>query len=146
MRRPLFCLLALITLAPGCLLLTGGFSLGRCGDGILLTPDEECDDGNAAARDGCDPGCRLEAEFCGDGATQAPEEECDDGNTAGGDGCASDCTIEEEAPPPPPPAGPTCGDGTIDDGEECDDGNTEDGDGCDSDCQDEGGGGCSLVR
>lgn len=34
--------------------------LGRCGDGILDTPLELCDDGNNAVQDGCDAQCRPE--------------------------------------------------------------------------------------
>jgi cysteine-rich repeat protein len=94
--------------------------VGVCGDG---TPDadEECDDGNTAAGDGCSPTCRVER--CGNGALD-PGEECDDGNARRGDGCAPDCTREAR-----------CGDGAVDPGEECDDGNTTRGDGCDQQCR-----------
>lgn len=30
-----------------------------CGDGVVRSPCEECDDGNAVAGDGCEPDCRL---------------------------------------------------------------------------------------
>ena len=35
-------------------------TFGRCGDGILDTPLELCDDGNISANDGCSPSCQLE--------------------------------------------------------------------------------------
>lgn len=35
-------------------------TLGRCGDGILDTPLEFCDDGNMFAGDGCSPQCQVE--------------------------------------------------------------------------------------
>ncbi len=35
------------------------FGAGVCGDSIL-SPDEQCDDGNMAAGDGCDASCRTE--------------------------------------------------------------------------------------
>ena len=37
-------------------------AIGVCGDG-LVNPGEECDDGNADNLDGCDNGCRIEANF-----------------------------------------------------------------------------------
>jgi cysteine-rich repeat protein len=50
----------------------------RCGDGTLDT-GEECDDGNATARDGCSPSCSSE---CGDGLCEDPEDQF---------GCPADC-------------------------------------------------------
>jgi fibro-slime domain-containing protein len=79
-----------------------------CGNGIV-EGDEQCDDGNNAAYDGCSPNCTLETSCpngtcvptCGDGllfdylgADGKPVEQCDDGNTTSGDGCSSTCTIE----------------------------------------------------
>ena len=49
----------------------------RCADGTL-DPDEQCDDGNSAAGDGCSPGCRIEctsATGCDD-ADICTEERC----------------------------------------------------------------------
>lgn len=124
-----------------------------CGNGAL-DGDEECDDGNVSAGDGCAADCTLEP-ACGDSAVDEGEE-CDDGNATDGDGCEADCTF---SPPPP-----TCGNGTVDPGEECDggadclsncsfapfcgdgskganedcdDGNNVDGDGCSAACIDE---------
>ena len=62
-----------------------------CGDGVIVTPPEECDDGNTTNGDGCQNDCTEE--ICGDGILD-PGEECDDGNTTSGDGCSADCTNE----------------------------------------------------
>lgn len=64
-----------------------------CGDG-LLSPDEECDDGNVVDGDGCSASCTLEGDAtCGDGLLQE-DEQCDDGNGVDGDGCSAACTPE----------------------------------------------------
>jgi cysteine-rich repeat protein len=63
-----------------------------CGDGLVQTGVEECDDGNAAFDDDCNPDCVLPD--CGDGRQDA-NEACDDGNNTPGDGCSSVCTLEE---------------------------------------------------
>lgn len=93
----------------------------RCGDGLLIMPDEQCDDGNNVDGDGCSATCTIEP-ICGDGVLN-PGEACDDGNNMNGDGCSSSCTIEAY-----------CGDGILNDGEQCDDGNNADFDGCSSEC------------
>lgn len=92
-----------------------------CGN-AALEPPEQCDDGNAAAGDGCRADCTRE--LCGDGRRD-PAEQCDDGNTANGDGCSATCTVERV---------PACGDAILDAGEQCDDGNATPGDGCRADC------------
>ncbi len=92
----------------------GSVSL-QCGNGAL-DMGEVCDDGNAAAGDGCDASCSVEAGYgcdidasadgicdtagagsvvpiCGDGLVIATEV-CDDGNAANGDGCSSSCQLE----------------------------------------------------
>jgi cysteine-rich repeat protein len=89
-----------------------------CGNSIVES-SEECDDGNTAPSDGCDPNCTLPA--CGNRFVGS-NEECDDGNLVSGDGCTADCLRE-------------CGNGVLDGEEFCDDGNTIDGDGCPSDCR-----------
>jgi cysteine-rich repeat protein len=124
----------------------------RCGDGVQDT-DEACDDGNAAARDGCDAVCVLE--FCGDGAVNnRGAEACDDGNDVAGDGCTPECVAEycgdgivqdaltetcddgadnSDVRPDACRADCSparCGDGVIDLNELCDDGGVEPGDGC----------------
>lgn len=62
-----------------------------CGNGILSL-DEECDDRNLVAGDGCLPTCKWER-ICGNGLITS-DEECDDGNTNNGDGCSSSCRVE----------------------------------------------------
>ncbi|MBI3387366.1 MAG: DUF4215 domain-containing protein, partial [Deltaproteobacteria bacterium] len=59
----------------------------RCGNGVV-SPGEECDDGNVISGDGCDRNCLLEQ--CGNGRVEG-NEECDDGNTTDGDLCRSNC-------------------------------------------------------
>jgi cysteine-rich repeat protein len=65
----------------------------------VVTPPEECDDGNKVSGDGCSASCAFEA-TCGNGKVE-PGESCDDGNKASGDGCSAACQIE---------AGSACGD------------------------------------
>jgi cysteine-rich repeat protein len=110
-----------------------------CGDAAPCG-DEECDDGNTVAGDGCDPDCREEV--CGNGGepqpSTTPPEECDDGNTIDDDGCtAPDCQFD-------------CGDGEIDAGttppETCEDGNATNGDGCDDDTTSDPPGNCSTTE
>jgi cysteine-rich repeat protein len=59
-----------------------------CGNG-KVERDEECDDGNDIAEDGCLPTCKFAV--CGDGVRRTHVEECDDGNRVDGDGCSSGC-------------------------------------------------------
>ena len=35
----------------------------RCGDGILVVPEEQCDDGNVRNEDGCNNNCQIESSF-----------------------------------------------------------------------------------
>ena len=60
-----------------------------CGDGAVGC-DEQCDDGNTLAEDGCSATCTCEPEVCGDGVVGCTEQ-CDDGNTLDGDQCSSQC-------------------------------------------------------
>ena len=62
---------------------------GLCGNGITEN-DEQCDDGNTIAGDGCDRYCRVEGSICGNGILDRGEE-CDDGNNENGDGCSNIC-------------------------------------------------------
>lgn len=119
----------------------------RCGDGVL-SPREECDDGNAANDDGCSATCGIEpgyacmgapsacAATCGNGVLNASEE-CDDGNRTNGDGCNASCRVEAGRACPVPGAActATCGNGVVDAGELCDDGNPNGGDGCSASCR-----------
>jgi cysteine-rich repeat protein len=88
-----------------------------CGDGVV-EGDEQCDDANEVADDGCAPGCALPQ--CGDGLLSAGEA-CDDANLSDDDACTHLCAV------------PSCGDGIVSPGEQCDDGNVDPLDACD-DC------------
>jgi cysteine-rich repeat protein len=101
---------------------------GTCGN-TVIEANEQCDDGNLVAGDGCSGGCRFE--ICGN-AWDDPGEECDDGNAVSGDGCSPACTRE-----------PLCGDGLVDPGEQCDDGAKASGDGCSASCLTEP---CLVLR
>ncbi len=96
---------------------TGGGPV--CGNSVIES-NEECDDGNNAACDGCSETCHVE--ICGNGIVECMEQ-CDDGNTDAGDSCSPLCNLE------------ICGNGFADPGESCDDGNLQFGDGCSGDCQ-----------
>jgi cysteine-rich repeat protein len=86
-----------------------------CGDGSR-DDDEQCDDGNTTAGDGCSDTCKVEGDYrwdcydegrpctprfrCGDGqrddqAYSGGYERCDDGNVASGDGCSATCQVED---------------------------------------------------
>ena len=137
-----------------------------CGDGILITPMEECDDNNVLPGDGCSPDCKVEALYecsyisfffrsvcqiqCGDGRRH-PTEACDDGNKWDQDGCSSNCQIEAGfeclggTAAFPSECKPICGDGYEVDGEGCDDGNLVPWDGCNQFCQVEEGYHCTRA-
>lgn len=91
-----------------------------CGDGVRAG-DEECDDGNEALGDACDPACRVVPIHCGDGIQQE-DEECDDGNRFDLDDCSTACTEN------------ICGNARLDGLEECDDSNLVDTDECSDLC------------
>ncbi|MAO83976.1 MAG: hypothetical protein CMH50_08885, partial [Myxococcales bacterium] len=109
--------------------------LARCGDGILWTGEEACDDGNDDDSDACRNHCEPAA--CGDGvlrtdlaAGEEGYEGCDDGNEIPTDACNNDCAVAR------------CGDGILRNDlplgtegfEACDDGNEDNGDGCTNTC------------
>jgi len=106
-----------------------------CGNGVLETPREQCDDGlNDGSYGTCGPDCFL-ASHCGDAVVDAPQEACDDGQNDGGyGGCRPNCQPD-----------PHCGDGLITHAETCDDTNATAGDGCGADCQVESGYLCRLA-
>jgi cysteine-rich repeat protein len=115
-----------------------------CGNGVV-NPPEECDDGNAASGDGCEPNCRWTCSF---------DHECIDGDRCNG---FEECTGEHRCRPgvdaadgisctlPRGSAGTCrsgvcvgfrCGDGFVDPGEECDDANSSNTDDCLTTCRD----------
>ncbi|MEI9942253.1 MAG: DUF4215 domain-containing protein [Pseudomonadota bacterium] len=99
----------------------------HCGDALVQTPDETCDDGmNTGVYGTCAPNCQP-GPSCGDGVVQAGHETCDDGMNTGAYGtCTKDCQL-----------GPRCGDKVVqvDQGETCDDGNNVSLDGCSAACK-----------
>ena len=118
-----------------------------CGDGIVLTPMEQCDPAAAGTNmaqacsatcryndgwvcTGSPPNCRRTA--CGDGTVEG-NESCDDGNTMPGDGCSSTCRLEPSCNASAGQCASKCGDGLLV-GEACDDGNISSGDGCSATC------------
>lgn len=123
-----------------------------CGDGIVASGVEECDDGNFVSGDGCSASCLNEGSSsvgatCGDGTVDQSAgsggEDCDDGNTVNGDGCSAQCLFEGGVDFDDVYA--ICGNSIQEDGEDCDDGNNTDGDGCSSWCLNEGTQQCVLV-
>jgi len=110
-----------------------------CGDGILQSPPEQCDNGtNLTPYTGltkpdpsnplgpCAPGCVLPL-YCGDGIVSNGEQ-CDEGalNGTGYGHCSATCTL-----------GPRCGDGLVQKPQEqCDDGinNGSTADPCSANC------------
>lgn len=129
------------------------WAAASCGDGILQTASEDCDDGNKLSGDGCSATCKVEdgfecitnskksqcKEICGDGINLG-HFGCDDGNKIGGDGCSSTCFVEAGWDCGSGKCLPICGDGINTGGlNECDDGNLSDGDGCSSQCTTEPG-------
>ena len=124
-----------------------------CGDG-LLNGEDECDDGNRLAGDGCDPLCAVEpgwtcngepsecTSLCGNGALDRVEQ-CDGSDLGGNDcttipggytggtlKCSASCLFDTTEC-----ILPSCGDGLIDANEQCDDGNSSNEDGCLNNCQ-----------
>lgn len=118
-----------------------------CGDGVVRTGFELCDDGGTSPGDGCGADCATEDGWtcagspsicarCGDGAVDG-DEQCDDMNLEVLDGCAMDCTVEHgwTCNGMPSTCTSSCGDSLIAMGaEDCDDGDGMDGDGCSSVC------------
>jgi cysteine-rich repeat protein len=109
---------------PGC--------LGRapfCGDGVVTTPPEACDDGSNLVTYGgtsklCGPGCQF-APYCGD-TVVSNGEQCDDGpkNGTSMSTCSASCTL-----------GQRCGDGIKNGPEQCDNGTNDGSYGtCNPDC------------
>lgn len=72
-------------------IVAGGKNTMSCGNGTLGI-NEECDDGNHVAGDGCSQFCENEMDpsLCGNGKIDSGES-CDDGNNEDGDGCSALC-------------------------------------------------------
>jgi cysteine-rich repeat protein len=87
-----------------------------CGDGVVSSPEEGCDDANLLSGDGCSEICQRE--ICGNGILD-PGEACDPPGVAE---CSDTCRLAIQ----------TCGNKQIEvsSGEQCDDGNAIRGDGC----------------
>ncbi|MBI5504200.1 MAG: DUF3494 domain-containing protein [Deltaproteobacteria bacterium] len=114
-----------------------------CGNNVVESPFETCDDGNTLSGDGCDANCQVETPAsttttsttttttlpatgacCADGlCSVTTAAQCEVG-TYQGDGTNCDA----------PGTCAVCGDGLIESGEDCDDANTATGDGCDDTC------------
>jgi Notch-like protein len=48
-----------------------------CGDSIIMSPNEECDDGNTVNNDGCSSTCKVENDFnCAPSATLPYQSVC----------------------------------------------------------------------
>lgn len=103
-----------------------------CGDNVVESSSEQCDDGNLSGSDGCSASCAVEAGWncagspsvcipiCGDGLIRGSET-CDDGNTAASDCCSPTCATEPDCNCAGEPSVCTlCGDGVKDPGEQCD--------------------------
>lgn len=81
---------------------TTSVSLTVCGDGLVASPVEFCDDGtntgayaNSITSRNCDPLCSAWGPYCGDNVVQVfYGEECDDGNNSAGDYCDATCQNE----------------------------------------------------
>ena len=128
-----------------------------CGDGIVNSDNEQCDDGNTTRRRRLLVDLQVEP-VLRRRRRQSAGEQCDDGNTVGrrrllvhlqvepclrrrrrqpgGEQCDDgNTTSTATAARPPASRAPVCGDGIVNPaGEQCDDGNTADGDGCSSTC------------
>ena len=123
---------------------TGACIMAGCGNGVVESATEECDDENTTPGDGCESDCTFTCNGdldCDDLDVCTGSETCDLGphtcvaGTPATDGtvCAfgsitdgiclgAACVM----------AG--CGNTFVEAGEDCDDGNAVDGDGCDTDC------------
>jgi len=129
----------------------------KCGDGILVTPAEQCDPGmtipNIATA--CNADCSVKpgwvcsttgctATVCGNGKVEGAEG-CDPAvkNNDLGDGCTPTCIAEPTCPAGGGACTTKCGDGLIIGTEQCDDGNAVSGDGCSATCQVEAGFTCT---
>jgi cysteine-rich repeat protein len=111
-----------------------------CGDGILTTPQEECDPNDLSdpivVAGLCNPDCTI-APVCGDGEVNQAFETCDPPGSLVAPVDGGDATRECRNTSTEYPACTYCGDGIVDTaaGEACDDGNDIDTDECSNTCQ-----------
>jgi cysteine-rich repeat protein len=88
--------------------------MAYCGDGVIASPGEECDDRNNRDYDGCSADCLWERGFCGDGIVQKLlGETCEPALWEPSLSYTCDpstCT----------PVFPDCGNSVLNPGEECD--------------------------
>jgi MYXO-CTERM domain-containing protein len=109
-----------------------------CGNLVLESPTEGCDDGNTTSGDGCTATCLLElGQTCNGSSTDCDTGFCDQaGNVCACDedsDCPSDTLCNTGATPNVcVPLG--CGNDVLEADEACDDGNMLDGDGCSAAC------------
>jgi cysteine-rich repeat protein len=82
----------------------------QCGN-TKIESGEDCDDGNVAGNDGCDPNCRHE---CGNTVINTGER-CDDGNRNDFDQCSANCQADCSSLPIA-----ACNDGCLTGSETCD--------------------------
>jgi cysteine-rich repeat protein len=114
----------------------------QCGNGVLESLYEACDDSGTAPDDGCSSTCTVETgwtcdmggctEICGDNL-EVGSETCDDGDEIDdGNGCSATCQRNDN-----------CGNDQVESlFEDCDDGLNQNGDGCSATCQEEAGWTC----
>ncbi len=139
--------------------------VGRCGDGVV-SPGEDCDDGDALADATCDATCHF---ACGNGALE-PGERCDVAAPAGAGECPARCDdgvacttdtllglacqascdhvpvtqagLQDGCCPPGATSAtdgdcsPACGNGAVDPGERCDTASASDAGRCPTACDD----------
>ena len=57
---------------------TGGSCKEKCGKGLRITNDIQCDDGNSADGDGCSKDCQIEEGFTCSGGNEKSKDYCID--------------------------------------------------------------------
>lgn len=128
----------------GMLCAKGTCKASVCGDGFVdAAKGEQCDDGNTASGDGCEPTCKVS---CSDPAKDCPapasvcvkatcdaQKKCATVTDASKEGatCGNGLVCAGGKCSPPATA---CGNGVVEPPEACDDGNKTSGDGCEAGC------------
>ena len=120
---------------------TGRCVMGACGDALVSSPEEQCDDGNAVNGDGCETTCRFSCAMdsqCADPEPCNGAERCDTAahrcargtNLPDGTACGTGLVCRAGAC-----STTRCGNRIVEAPEQCDDGNAVNGDGCDTTCR-----------